>query len=169
MVASDAKSKPYCPSRNLRISDKTMNLSLLNSSTHQQEKNHIWPFIKLVRETINILPGFTNFEVSFAGDPHISLMEYVFDVAGIECMFKFDADVPYFTYPLLEFCCTQVTETPDEAAGNNAKWPCSGGDANDADGRNITTLIEKSNDKHVIECMLILIYIYILHTLVIIL
>eukprot|EP00942_MAST-04A_sp_MAST-4A-sp1_P010257 g10257.t1 len=36
-------------------------------------------------------------------------------------LFKFDADVPYFTYPLLEFCCTQVTETPDEAAGNNAK------------------------------------------------
>ena len=47
-MASDAKLKPYCPSRNYnsRISDKTMNLSFLNSSTHQQEKNHIWPFIK---------------------------------------------------------------------------------------------------------------------------
>ena len=45
-MTSDAKSKPYCPSRNLRISDKTMNHSFLNSSTHQQEKNHNWPFIK---------------------------------------------------------------------------------------------------------------------------
>ena len=40
-MASDAKLKPYCPSRNynLRISDKTMNLSFLNNTFKSNHMN----------------------------------------------------------------------------------------------------------------------------------